>query len=51
MNDREKQILEKICTIFPRLNPENQKYVLGIAEGMAMVRAEERKQEDAVCAS
>lgn len=38
MSDREKNILEKLSATIPKLDRENQKYILGIAEGMALLR-------------
>lgn len=48
MTKREKEIFARLRDTFPRLDKENQKYVLGLVEGMAMESSpKERKEEDA----
>lgn len=51
MSEKEKSIIKRLSDTFPKLDRENQKYVLGIAEGMAMMvnKAEEGKKENAAC--
>lgn len=51
MNEKEKSLILRIAKAFPSLDRENQKYVLGIAEGMAMAKKKEDREADAVCAS
>ena len=45
MNDEEKKDLKNLCILFPKLDTENQKYILGIAEGMAMLRDDMNKKQ------
>lgn len=40
MSEREKEIIREITSAMPKLKRENQKYVLGIVEGLAMAREE-----------
>lgn len=53
MSDKEKSIITRLSDTFPKLDRENQKYVLGIAEGMAMMasKPEEVRKDNAVCVS
>lgn len=51
MSEREKSIIKQLSDTFQNLDRENQKYVLGIAEGMAMAKKKEDREADAVCAS
>lgn len=53
MSEREKSIIKQLSDTFPKLDRENQKYVLGIAEGMAMManKSEEGRKDNAVCVS
>ena len=37
MSEREKDIIQELSESFPALKHEDQKYVLGIVEGMAMM--------------
>lgn len=41
MSEMEKQIIEKLSDTVPKLDKEKQSYILGVAEGMALVREEE----------
>lgn len=45
MSEKEKNLIRRLSDTFPKLNRENQKYVLGIAEGMAMLRDDEKKKQ------
>lgn len=38
MSEKEKQIAERLLTTIPKLNKENQNYILGVAEGMAIAK-------------
>lgn len=38
MSEKEKEIIKKLSNTIPKLDKEKQNYVLGIAEGMAIVR-------------
>lgn len=51
MSEREEIIIKQISDTFPKLDRENQKYVLGIVEGMAMManKPEEGGKYNAVC--
>lgn len=37
MSEKEKNLIRRLSDTLPKLNRENQKYVLGIVEGMAMM--------------
>lgn len=41
MSEREKEIIKKLSTTIPKLDKDKQNYILGVAEGMAMVRESE----------
>lgn len=41
MSEREKEIIKKLSTTIPKLDKDKQNYILGVAEGMAMVREAE----------
>ena len=45
MSEKEKDILEKFSDTFPKLDKENQNYLLGIAEGMAIVRESQKEKK------
>ena len=45
MSDKEKNIIEKLANIIPSLSKEKQSYLLGVAEGMAVVRDIENTTE------
>ncbi len=49
MSEKEKDIIKKIALTIPKLSEEKQSYILGIAEGMAIVKEEiansEKKKE------
>lgn len=51
MSEKEKDIGRKLSETMSKLDRENQKYILGMAEGMAMSRKtpQESREEDAVC--
>lgn len=38
MSEKEKSIINRLSMALPKLNREDQKYVLGIAEGMVLVK-------------
>ena len=38
MNQQEKQIIKNIVAVFPMLDESNKKYLLGLSEGMVLVR-------------
>lgn len=40
MSEKEKDIIRKIASIVPRLSKDKQSYILGVAEGMAIVKEE-----------
>lgn len=40
MSEREKEILNKLSQTIPKLDKEKQNYILGVAEGMAIVKEE-----------
>ena len=37
MSEKEKDILKKISTTLPKLSKDKQNYILGVAEGMAIM--------------
>lgn len=44
MSEREREIIKKLSNTFPKLDKDNQNYLLGVAEGMAIAR--ENQQTD-----
>lgn len=52
LTKKEKEIFSKLRDTLPQLDKENQKYVLGIVEGMAMVtKPKERKEDETILIS
>lgn len=51
MSDKEKNIIRRLSDTVPKLDKDKQNYILGVAEGMAMIRetTQESREEDAVC--
>lgn len=45
MSEKEKEIAKKIANALPKLDREKQNYLLGVAEGMAMVRDTEKENK------
>lgn len=43
LNDKEKNLLERISEKAEKLDPEDQQYLLGVAQGMSIMKA---RQED-----
>ena len=48
MSEKEKDIIRKLSDTVPKLDKEKQNYILGIAEGMAMVKQESKSQPQEV---
>ena len=48
MNENEKDSLRQISETLPKLDKDKQSYVLGVAEGMAIVRESEKRKEEAI---
>lgn len=46
MSEKEKDVIKRISNTLTQLDKENQKYILGIAEGMAIARESERRKYD-----
>jgi len=46
MSEKEKELLKKMSDNLSKLDKENQKYVLGIAEGMAIAREDEKSGKE-----
>lgn len=46
MSDKEKDIIKRLSLTVPRLDKEKQNYILGIAEGMAIVKDTEEKKKE-----
>lgn len=42
MNEKEKKIIKKLSDTIPKLDDNKKNYILGVAEGMAMVRESEK---------
>lgn len=50
MSKKEKSIIKQLSTVLPELDKEDQKYVLGIVEGMVMAKENPKdNKEDTVC--
>lgn len=45
LSEKEKDIIKKLCDTVPKLNKENQSYLVGVAEGMAIAKASSDKAE------
>lgn len=45
MSEKEKDIIRKLSSTVPKLEREDQKYVLGVAEGMALAKESEEENE------
>ena len=43
MNQQEKQIIKNIVAVLPMLDESNKKYLLGLSEGMVLVRKQENE--------
>lgn len=46
MSEQEKKIIKKLSSTMPKLNREDQKYVLGVAEGMALAKEHKKENEE-----
>ena len=46
MSDREKEIIRKMAKTFPELHSDEQNYILGVAEGLAMAKEIDRMKPD-----
>lgn len=46
MSEREKEIIKRLSDTVPKLDKDKQNYVLGVAEGMAMVRENDKSSEN-----
>lgn len=42
MSEKEKEIIKKLSDTIPKLDDNKKNYILGVAEGMAMVRESEK---------
>lgn len=45
MSEKEKDLIKKLCDTVPKLNKENQSYLVGVAEGMAIAKASADKTD------
>lgn len=45
MSENEKDIIKRIAIIVPQLSKDKQNYILGVAEGMAIVKEESADKE------
>ena len=46
MSEKEREILQKLSEIVPKLPDTKKERLLGVAEGMSIVRESEREEED-----
>ena len=46
MSEKEKKTLERISDTVQKLDSDKQQYILGVAEGMAIMREAENKTEE-----
>lgn len=46
MSEREKDIIKKLSDIILNLDKENQNYILGVAEGMAIVKTKKEANKE-----
>lgn len=46
MSDREKEIIRKMAKTIPELHSDEQNYILGVAEGLAMAKEIDRMKPD-----
>lgn len=46
MSEKEREILQKLSEIVPKLPDTKKERLLGVAEGMSIVRENEREKED-----
>lgn len=46
MSDREKEALKTLCDKFTGLDEKDQNYILGVTEGMAIVKERETEKEN-----
>ena len=46
MSEKEREILQKLSEIVPQLPDTKKERLLGVAEGMSIVRESEREKED-----
>lgn len=46
MSEKEKEIIEKLSNTVPKLDKDKQNYILGVAEGMAIARENQREEEE-----
>lgn len=46
MSEKEREILQRLSEIIPKLPDAKKERLLGVAEGMSIVRESERKEED-----
>lgn len=44
MSEKEKEIIKKLSDTIPKLDDNKKNYILGVAEGMAMVRESEKTE-------
>lgn len=49
MSEKEREILQKLSEIVPKLPDTKKERLLGVAEGMSIVRENEREKEDNHC--
>lgn len=45
MSEKEKDIIRKLSSTVPKLEREDQKYVLGVAEGMVLAKEDKEEKE------
>ena len=45
MSEKEKKLIDRLTETVSKLDSDKQNYVLGISEGMAIMREQEKKKE------
>lgn len=45
MSEREKNVIRKLSELMPKLDKENQNYVIGIVEGMVLAKASQQGRQ------
>lgn len=47
MSEKEKELLQKLSLTVPKLDEGNKKYLLGVADGMALMNEQEGEKRNA----
>lgn len=46
MSEKEKEILQKLSKTVPKLDESNKKYLLGVADGMALMNEQQKGERN-----